>query len=351
MLTMSKEEINELFNIVKDGSNIRDDDDTTVDTGFESFDSKLTSIHEELVKIPPNEKNMSREDLLKEIFGNSEEKVEKPIEKEVPKLDKLDVKIVQKEIVDKVFEEQVEPEKNIEKAKEMLQINEEKVDNTVKEEVSLVSNEKRPVEESKWLLESPSPKFNKLYEEKKYILTQELLKGGEIIFEKYYKELEDANVDINVNTYDVEEIGNRIVAVQSWRERIKQIQLKTNSQFFVWKEFMDLLPSVLARVEYERGKQEGIFFEHFKDMVSYWGHLQGLMKSCEIVSKHLDGAYASLSRQIVIAQPINESDRFIPSESKKPNPQLSRYDSLSQSKKEIANAIKPKVVGVQEVSF
>jgi len=330
MIQIDKKEIEDLFeNIVKDGSNIRDDDDEEYkDKGLVPFESKLVDINEKLSQIPINEKFMPKSELLDGLFSTEETKPKKEPEIKIDPNFEQEKNKQQQEIVENV--------------------------SVVKEEVKLASNEVRPISNEGWLLVSPSAKFNNLYEEKKYLLNNELLKGGKIDFEKYYIELENANVDTNVPTYDSEEIGKRIALVQQWRERIKQIQLKTNSQYFIWKEFMELLPSVLARVEYERGKQEGLFFEHFKDMISYWGHLQGLMKSSEIVTKHLDGAYASLSRQIVIAQPIQNVDNFVSSsnsELKKPSPQLSRYDSLKQLRKDTTKVVESSKNGPQEIDF
>ena len=160
-------------------------------------------------------------------------------------------------------------------------------------------------------------------------MSSDLLKGGEIPFDEFYEELHQSSVDVNVPTFDTEEVGKRITEVQKHRDRVKFMQLRVNAQYFVWKEFMDLLPGILARIEYERGKQEGLVYEHLRDFKNYFGNLEGLHKSCESVCKHLDGAYASLSRQIAIAQPLQEVERYSPSSGSKPiTQQQKRYDSL-----------------------
>jgi hypothetical protein len=123
---------------------------------------------------------------------------------------------------------------------------------------------------------------------------------------------------------------------------VKFIQLQVNGQYFVWKQMIEILPGVLARIEYERGKNDGLVYEHLNDFIAYFGHLEGLHDSCSIVTKNLDGAYNSLSRQVAIQQPLQEIERFNNSGTRPLNAQVQKWDSAKNANNGGASALAPR---------
>lgn len=382
MKEITQELIFDIFNISRDGSNIVDDDDDLNAQSGEaqiSFEVKASELNNEISSVPVGHvieataTVVSASDLQRETVAETPKPVEKiedtKEQKQMPP-NKENVETALKGVTDKklfgdLFDEDEKTEKAVETKTDLLTepqgevlMDEVESDNDVSatQDAQVVSEgpdtnaqpqsvtlTETPAIEGKsgghrWKLNSPSPKYGKLYEEKRHLLSKELLKDGEIPYTSYYEELKNANVDTNVPTYDTEEVGRRMTEVQLWRDRIKAVQLHVNSQYWVWKNIMELLPGVLARIEYERGKMEGLIYEHLNDFFSYFGHLEGLHKSCDYVTKHLDGAYNSLSRQVAIAQPLQEVERFTPNSPKPMTPQLQRFDGLMQANKGVATA-------------
>ena len=366
--SITPELVFDIFNIKRDGSNIVDEEDEDVVIGNTdtkvSFEEKAKEVEESIAKVPSG---ISMDVVVAEVATPLTEKpkvVEEKKEKQ-PMSTKSDIEeAVKKSVPSKLFgdifdedkkEDVKSPEPVESPVKEVVQPvevekTEEKVEVLPPPNISVAQDTKAqqpsaPMSEvlkdvrngHEWKLISPAPKYEKLYEEKRDLLSKHLLKGGEIPFSKFYEELNGASVDTNVPTWDTDAIGHRISEVQKWRDRVKFIQLRVNSQYFVWKRIIEILPGVLARIEYERGKNDGIVYEHLNDFTVYFGHLEGLYDSCSIVSKNLDGAYNSLSRQVAIQQPLQEVERFTNGVSRQANPQVQKWDSLTQVNKGGAN--------------
>ena len=361
MMNITPELIEDIFNIPRDGSNIVDEEDDVLGAGEGeaalTFQEKVAEIAADIVQIPPGKILVldKREDVsvvVKTVEKQEELKELKPIAENKVNVETALAGLPNSKIFGDIFAEDtvkteavIEPEtvklkddtisKEVVEEPEIQQIESNSVGpDTIAQTQSVTISDTLIVDGKKgrhrWKLNPPSPKYKILYAEKVHLLSKELLKDGEIPYSEYYEELKQANVDTNVPTFDTEEVGRRMSEVQRWRDRVKNIQLHVNSQFWVWKQIMELLPGVLARIEYERGKQDGVAYEHLNDFVSYHGHLQGLQRSCEIVSDHLNAAYNSLSRQVSIAQPLQEVERFTTANSQKPLTEaLKRYDGLA----------------------
>lgn len=189
-----------------------------------------------------------------------------------------------------------------------------------------------------WLLESPAPKYNKFYFEKTTAInagSRSILPGGAINFTKYFNELADLNCDITVSTYDLEVIYQKMQNVQQLRERCKHIQLHASQQYYLWERYIELFHGILCRVEYERGKQDGIYYEHMRDMEHYYCSLKALHRNADQVMRTLDGAFECLSRQVTIAMPMKDIERFSgTSPAPRPiAPEQKKYDALGANTK------------------
>lgn len=361
----------DIFNIKRDGSNIVDEEDDDVVGGIvdphAGFSEKAKELNATISTIGNGKVVEQKPEPVKE------EKKEVPAMAQKTNIEDAVRKAVPNKLFGDIFEDDDKPEGEVkppeplttpvatlsiappvEKPKEVM---EETTEEAAQQQDSVAPDNEAhqpsaPMSETlsdpnghSWKLTSPAPKYEKLYEEKRELLSKHLLKGGEIPFQKFYEELNNVSVDTNVPTWDTEEIGRRIGEVQKWRDRVKFIQLRVNSQYFVWSQILKILPGVLKLVEYERGKNEGIVYEHLNDFTIYFGHLEGLYESCAIVSKNLDGAYNSLSRQVAIQQPLQEFERS--SHSPRPlSPQAQRWDGLKHANNAGASApAQPKEAG------
>jgi hypothetical protein len=197
-------------------------------------------------------------------------------------------------------------------------------------------------EGEQWLLDSPAPKYDRLYREKKIALTDGpngILKGGQLNFDKLFDELAELNVDVTVKTYDPQDIHEKMQLVQKLRGRLEEIRLKVSRQYHHWERYIELFHGVLCRTEYERGKQEGLNYDHLRDMEHYFCSVKALHKASEQIMRTLDGAFECLSRQVTVVMPMKEIERYgaapnsQPISSPKPmTPALKKFDGLNGGK-------------------
>jgi len=160
-----------------------------------------------------------------------------------------------------------------------------------------------------WNLESPSPKFDSFYGEKRRILNELMSYGGRKNFKRYVKELVAAKVDVSISLYDLPGIHAKMQEVQGWRNRVKEIQM--DCRYLKCEKAVELLIGLLARVEYAKPaqKQAGVVYEHLGDLELYCSELKDIYRSAEMIDKNLDSAYDCLSRQLTLAMP--QKDRVI----------------------------------------
>ena len=128
-----------------------------------------------------------------------------------------------------------------------------------------VSDVELPEGEVSWITSSISAKFNYFYKQKVSII-QDILRGRQLPFSKYEDELRNSYCDVRSNIFDLPQLYKNMTVVQNLRDRVCQIQSEVNSQYYKWDRIVELLRGVLARTQYERGEQEGIQFEHMRDM-------------------------------------------------------------------------------------
>jgi len=152
-----------------------------------------------------------------------------------------------------------------------------------------------------WLTECPSPKFENFYNEKINVI-RDISHGKQIPFSKLREELRNSHTDISCRVFDTGVLYAKMGNVHIIKQRVAQIQVDVNSQYFEWERMVELMHGVLARTQYERGKQEGIQYEHMRDMEVYYARLKSLHKIADNIQKNLDSAIEVLSRQVTIVQ-------------------------------------------------
>jgi len=211
-----------------------------------------------------------------------------------------------------------------------------------------------------WRLESPDPKFDNFYQQKRSMLNRILL-GGPLPFDRLMNELKNSSVDMSYSTFDEERAAKKMYHVQQIRNRVREIQMDCNGQYFLWERTIELMHGLLARTQYEKpaAKQEGLIYEHMEDMEVYFQRLKSLYRSAEAVVKNLDGSFETFSRHATIAMPEKKVERKqyaqqseeqegekeeTESVVNEPMPEsLAVYDSLpdSPAKKNVVQPIKP----------
>jgi len=221
-----------------------------------------------------------------------------------------------------------------------------------------------PEGEIDWITSSENAKFDYFYNQKVSII-RTILRGKQLPFERYESELRDSYCDTGSNIYDLPQLYKNMTNVQGFRDRVCQIQTEVNSQYYKWDRTVELLRGVLARTQYERGKQEGVIFENMRDMELYLESLKSIHKTADIIHKNLDAAFDLLSRQVTISQNDKPIDRnqgdynsnvssSYPTETytRKETPEtLTDYDDLPVSGGTVAIGPKVKKKSVQGVEI
>jgi len=161
-----------------------------------------------------------------------------------------------------------------------------------------------------WLLDSPSSMYNGFYQKKRNLLFKYMV-GGQIEYLRWTQELEDAQVIIKGEVFDHELIIRQMEAVQQHRERVKAIHVRVNNQYFTFKRFVEMMKGTLARIEYLKPviRQEGLIFEHMRDLELYYARLEALHDSATKTEKTLEKAFDTLSRKCTICMELKAPER------------------------------------------
>ena len=218
-----------------------------------------------------------------------------------------------------------------------------------------------PSGEISWLTVPPNARFNNFYKQKVSII-KEILKDKQIPFEKYENELRNSYCGVRSSIYDLPQLYNNMSEVHKIRDRVCQIRTEINSQYFKFERITELLRGLLARTLYERGKQEGVQFEHMRDVELYLESLRSLYKIADIIHKNLDAASELLSRQVTIATTARPPNRNIETSPSHPNEtyihkevpeELTGYDTLpvGSGSTEKSNVKRKPVQGVKSTTW
>tara|TARA_Y100000310_G_scaffold344994_1_gene461024 strand:- start:9495 stop:10640 length:1146 start_codon:yes stop_codon:yes gene_type:complete len=190
--------------------------------------------------------------------------------------------------------------------------------------------------EIQWLFKPPSDKYKFFYEEKKSILAT-IMPDGQITYNAWMKELQNSAVDIStLELYDLKEIHAKTVEVQKVRDRVQEIALQCNAQYFLWERSLELFRGLLSRIEPNlkpASAREGLIYEHMRDMELYFTRLRSIHRSSDHVLKTLELAFETLSRQVTIALQNREPvERYSKHDVKQ---QKQRLEEITQVKEEM----------------
>jgi len=262
---------------------------------------------------------------------------------------------VKKEIKEEPVSEEKEVEKILENPADFVRKSETYADNKIAQEAveqnreehkeedvhactDIVESNDLPDGDYDWAVKSPAPMYKAFYEAKVDIIKTCCVDNEQIPFREWRKELRECSVDVSVLTFDPKEIHVKMQKVTNLRERLQEIRIQTNTQYFLWKRGIVLLRGSISRIEHDKPviKQEGVFYEHMSDVEMYFAELEALHDAAEIVDKTLCGAFDCLSRQVSIALPLKSMDRYgspyEPPPQSQPSEEIAEYDGLIDRK-------------------
>lgn len=164
---------------------------------------------------------------------------------------------------------------------------------------------------SGFIVKAPTRTYESFYSIKRSTLRRHLKNGSRLPIPTWNQEMHDAFVDIKVSFVDRPAIAQKMVEIQQKRDRIVQIKSVINSQYFFWKRLIPMMHGQLARVIYEKpaAKQEGVNYEHMRDMEEYFNELEGAYETSKDILNNLDAAYDNLSRQVTLSAPSLTPER------------------------------------------
>lgn len=292
-------ELEDIFGIPQDGSNISEDshDSAYIDVCSNknnlSFSDEINKLNRDMEAKNVKQEKVTKIDLS--IQNKSKEQNENEKNNNVRSRDnKTELTESDEFLGDKVLHS---------KDKEDLDASGEKA-----RDIKFIFSKNKEKKEE-WKLNCQDSIFEKFYIAKMESLSDWLLVGGRINFEKVNQELIDSRIDLsNVNFADFNMLFNLLKNVQIFKDRITLIEIQCNNQYFCWKRAIDLFQGILAQCHYEKpaAKQDGIVYEHMSDFISYYSRLESLHYNIQSVVKNLDQAFDTISRQITISMPSRD---------------------------------------------
>jgi hypothetical protein len=318
---IDKNELDDIFGIPQDGSHLDDDSGSADDVAFgnvvsqnagaKSFGDQISSLHKDLSSVAktftPKTKDLDVKEIKTNNGGVANEFQINKIRKSTSE-DGSDTGAI-----DSGSNSEIST-KSIESVGDDIPVR-----STIPEVQVDVSREQEKgkkidfVSINGWNTKTKNLTFISFYEMKKDALHGWLLPGGEINFIQTHDELVHARVDLSTIEFgDLHSMFDSLKNVQHWKDRVTEISLRVNAQYYSWKRAVELFRGTLARMYYEKPaeKQDGVVMEHMGDMIRYFSQLEALHANVDAVTRNLDNAFDCISRQITVSMPqgIRESE-------------------------------------------
>lgn len=314
---IDKENLDDIFGIPEDGSHMDSDSGSADDVAFssvisksnssKSFDDQIKSLSSNMSSVSINEEKII-EDLSKknkkQKSGGTENVIQNEKNDSTALKDDGDTTSRQREVND-----EVSSKPNVEMGNTLFVSEPENSPSLVNEKTK--NAKKIELLSCSWKIEEEDQFFGQFYSLKKNALNSWLLPGGEINFDLLHEELIEAKVDLgSIGFGDFRSMYDSMKGVQHWKDRVTEISIKVNAQYYAWKRAIELFRGTLARMHYEKPseKQEGVVMEHMGDMVKYFSQLEAMHASVDAVSRNLDNAFDCISRQVSICLPVTGKD-------------------------------------------
>jgi len=122
-------------------------------------------------------------------------------------------------------------------------------------------------------------------------------------YKKIYKELPDLNVR-SVQSPTLQMINDEIQRIQAAKERLGDIYMNVERNFFLKKRAVDILESAWYKYTCEKSadKRKGDAVVRISNFSADLATTESCYKVCQHIIKNLDDAHESLSRQITVNQ-------------------------------------------------
>lgn len=305
------DQLDSIFGIPKDGTNIKDSDDTQETSYAEvivadedvKFEQKAKQLSDQLAKDAPlvNVVYTSKEE--EPINVQSQQSVAAPIEQKRDQFEEIlsqSVRFQQPIIkeVQPVVQESTINNKNAESEKE---------DENSVQDGDVITNGSSSLYEHKmdadgWYLNPPSPMFKHFYEEKASFIRHITRNGRPLDIDKLNAELKSSTISTNVELMDVRGMSDKLNIIQSLMDRVVHIKIQATGQCASAKRGVELLRGVLAKVSYEKpaARQDGVIYDHMRDIEMYASQLESLEQNAKDVYHNILEAKEILSRKISI---------------------------------------------------
>lgn len=315
------DQLEDIFNVPKNGSNIKDDDESSETSYVEveavadnmSFDQKAQIINEKIAKdAPPVEASKGNPNPISTEVSSNVSKPTQPVEPAKPIASKnsfeeiLSNSVSNKDtakspVLPVVLQQTINSENN-KLAKESED------DDEVRSEPESVTSSNEIIYDQKpnddgWLLTPPSPMYAHFYEQKSAFIRNITTNGRPIDIDKLTFELKNSFVRTNLDLTDLLGMSDRLTKVQDLLDRVVQIKIQATSQCSATKRGVELLRGVLAKVSYEKpaARQDGVIYDHMRDIEMYASRVESLEQASKDVYHNLLEAKEILSRKISIA--------------------------------------------------
>jgi len=336
-----QDQLDAIFAIPKDGSNIKEEADDSQETSYAevivadekvAFEQKAQKVKEQLAKDAPP---------VNVVYASkTEEKVNVQSQPASPIPVPAAPTPAPKDEFEKILTQSIRPEFTVPEEVQPVvsqpnnadldseHIEEEKV--TVQNGDHITSSvlyDQKPDSDG-WCLTAPSPMFNRFYEEKSSFIRHITKNGRPIDIDKLTAELTSSTVSTNVELTDMRGMADKLTRIQDLLDRVVHIKIQATSQCAAAKRGVELLRGVLAKVTYEKpaARQDGVIYDHMKDIEMYASRLESLEQNAKDVYHNLLEAKEILSRKISIAlELVKEQNRTEGLESK--------FNSLPESAK------------------
>lgn len=324
-------QIRDIFGISSEQNKDSNEFETNVDSiaGEVTFADRVQDLNEKIKKddqpilaLETNEK-MDNQQLIEESLKPDEtptESAEPTESKEAEEAEGYDGIFDQLEVDETSSEKSKEPkpeeppakqEQNEEKPLvEEPKVIEETNNDSEKENATVVVDHVKIVKgKIKWLLTHSDKRYDAFYSEKRTMLN-DILGDNQIPYNKWMNELKNSTADMSTaQVYDLQAIQFKMIEIQKLRDRVQEISLQSNAQYFIWERSVEMFHGLLARTQYEKPviRQEGLIYEHMRDMELYFAQLKAVHRSADQVAKTLESAWETFSRQVTIAMQNRES--------------------------------------------
>jgi hypothetical protein len=315
------DQLDSIFDIPKDGSNIKEEADESQETSYaavindkevETFEQKASKLHKALAKDAPphNVEYISKEDSngkeqqtqqaqkiepQKAAASRSEASFEKILTQAIRPNEPVSVEVlpvVQKQTVDNQTADVCEDDgdENTQRS-------------SVSEEVSQLEVANQKPDNQGWLLTSPSPMYNHFYTQKGMLIMSITRTGSQLPIDQMLAELKSSYVNTNVELSDLQGMYDKLTQIQNYLDRVVQIKILATGQCSATKRGVELLRGVLAKVCYEKpaARQDGVNYDHMRDLEMYACRVESLEQSAKDVYHNLLEAKEILSRKISVA--------------------------------------------------